>query len=627
MNNDRLIASEAVVQGCRDFVLLSDGKELDPTVQVLSITVNKKVNKVSTARIVVKDGSTCAETFEVSDGDYFAPGRKIEIRAGRGAASVLVFKGLVIKIKVKASNKGGQLTVECKDECLKMTIGKKNKYFKDKTDNEIIKKILDKYGLAGNIEPGTIKQSSVMQSNTSDWEFMLSRAASLGLLVVPDDGKINLIKPSDKGEPVISLVHGSTVVDFEAELDSKDQYPKVEAQGVSPTGLSTVTSSSSPLQELGNIAGEALAKVLGIESFGLRHGGQRKKEELQAWADSTMLKSRLAKVKGRAKFKGFGAVKPGDVVGLGGVGQRFAGNAIVTSTQQVFQPDSWTTTAEFGLDQGGWGGGAGGGSGGGSGSGLSNVLDQASELIKSVTGLRTGTVISSGATNIKVSIPIVGAIPGGGNARHAVLHAGRNRGSYWQPEPGDEVVLGFLNGDPREPVVLGSLYGGGSIPPTPMGGAPNRFKGFVTKSNLRVAFDDTKKVVVISTPDGNQLELNDTGNTVTLKDSKGNGNRIVLHNKGLTIESDKDITIKAKGKIHMESGQNCILESSKDFIAKGKDKTFMGAGSKGILLSSKKVEVKAQNVHLNPPKPAKKPKDEKAKKLPKKTASEGSGLS
>ena len=35
--------------------------------------------------------------------------------------------------------------------------------------------------------------------------------------------------------------------------------------------------------------------------------------------------------------------------------------------------------------------------------------------------------------------------------------AGENRGSFWRPEIGDEVVLGFLNSDPRDAIILGML--------------------------------------------------------------------------------------------------------------------------------------------------------------------------
>ncbi|GJM34474.1 MAG: type IV secretion protein Rhs [Saprospiraceae bacterium] len=617
MNNDRIIQSEAVVKGCRDFVLLSDGKEIDPTIQVVSITVNKKVNKVSTARIVVKDGSTCEESFSVSDSDIFAPGKKIEIKAGRGGPATLVFSGPIIKISVKASSNGAQLTVECKDECIKMTVGRKNKYFKDKTDNEVIKEILGSYGLAGKLEKSNIKHKQITQSNATDWDFILSRAASIGMLLVPDDGKVNLVSPNDNGKPAISLIHGSTVVEFSAELDAKDQYPSVEASAEGPNGVVKVKTSSSPLQELGNIAGTVLSKVLGLEKFDLRHGARLPKQQLQAWADSTMLKSRLAKVKGSAKFKGFGAVKPGDVVSLGGVGKRFGGNAFVASTTQSFEPDSWTTSAEFGLDKGDWGGGGGGGGGGG------ESEDQSRDLNKSVKGLRTGKVMGLAGADVMVSIPIIGPIAAGVKARHAVLDAGPDRGTYWQPEPGDEVIVGFLNEDPSQAVVLGCLFNGAP----PLFNPANIYKGIVSKNNLRLVFDDLKKIITIWTPDGNQLELNDTANTITLKDKPSNGNRIIMNKDGIIIESGKDIIMKApKGKITVDADKNCIVKSKKNLSLVAKEKV-VGSGQKGLeLMSQNKIQIKGSEVHLNPPKPPKKPKEEKPKEIPKKTDSEGGGL-
>ena len=612
-NNDRFIQSEAVVKGCRDFVLLSDGKEIDPTIQVVSMSVSKKVNKVSTARIVIKDGSSCEESFQVSDGDFFTPGRKIEIQAGRGGTSTVVFKGIVIKIKVKAGQSGSRLTVECKDECLKMTVGRKNQFYKDKTDDEIIKAVLGKYGLVGKLDKSKVKHKSVAQNNVSDWDFILSRAASNGMLVVPDDGKVNLISPDDNKEPVVSLVHGSTVVEFEAELDAKDQYPKVKATAAG----SQVSSNSSPLQEMGNLAGKVLSKVLGLDNFELRHGADMPKQELQAWANSTMLKSRLAKVKGRAKFKGFGAVKPGDVVGLNGVGERFEGKAFVTSTQQSFESSSWTTSAEFGLDQKEWsGGGGGGGVGGG-------AEEQASELLQASKGLRTATVLGLLGSRILIDIPIIGTISQGYPAKHAVLEAGFGRGTYFPPKVGDEVIVGFINQDPRKPVVLGSVFRGS--PPLHTGMA-REYKGFVTDKKLRLVFDDKQKIIVIGTPEGNIIELNDTKNTITIKDKKANGNQIVMSKDGITIKSDKDIVLQAKEKVIIDAEKKISLNTDDNLETKAKKKVLV-EGKKGIELSSgSKIKVKGSEVHHNPPGSLKKPKEEKIEALPAKVTSEGRGL-
>jgi len=42
-------------------------------------------------------------------------------------------------------------------------------------------------------------------------------------------------------------------------------------------------------------------------------------------------------------------------------------------------------------------------------------------------------------------------------ARISTLDAGKQRGTFFRPEIGDEVIVGFLNDDPRYPVVLGMV--------------------------------------------------------------------------------------------------------------------------------------------------------------------------
>ena len=56
-------------------------------------------------------------------------------------------------------------------------------------------------------------------------------------------------------------------------------------------------------------------------------------------------------------------------------------------------------------------------------------------------------------------------------ARLATLMAGNNRGSWFVPDLGDEVLLAFEAGDPRRPYVVGSLWNGQDAPPQSMDGA------------------------------------------------------------------------------------------------------------------------------------------------------------
>ncbi|MGH9870409.1 MAG: type VI secretion system Vgr family protein [Candidatus Polarisedimenticolia bacterium] len=51
--------------------------------------------------------------------------------------------------------------------------------------------------------------------------------------------------------------------------------------------------------------------------------------------------------------------------------------------------------------------------------------------------------------------------------RVSTPHAGTEPGSYLVPEVGDEVIVAFLEGDPDQPIILGSVYNAHRLPPPP----------------------------------------------------------------------------------------------------------------------------------------------------------------
>ncbi|MDZ7604402.1 MAG: phage baseplate assembly protein V [Cyclobacteriaceae bacterium] len=88
--------------------------------------------------------------------------------------------------------------------------------------------------------------------------------------------------------------------------------------------------------------------------------------------------------------------------------------------------------------------------------------------------------------------------------RVASLDAGDGRRApFFRPEIGDEVLLGFINGDPSTPVVLGMLQSKGDRPPI-IAKDENHIKGFTTRNQMHFLFDDKNKTITIDTPAGNQ---------------------------------------------------------------------------------------------------------------------------
>ena len=152
---------------------------------------------------------------------------------------------------------------------------------------------------------------------------------------------------------------------------------------------------------------------------------------------------------------------------------------------------------------------------------------------------------------------------------------------------GDEVLVGFLGGNPSEAVVIGALHSSGAASPTEKAD-DNFVKGIVTKEGIRLEFDEDKKHIIFETPGGNRITVSDDEGGILFEDQ--NGNKTTLTSDGITLDSAKDIVLKAKGDVKAE-GTNINLNANAQFVAKG-------SGSAEISSSGNTV-VKGSLVQIN----------------------------
>jgi phage protein D len=125
--------------------ILSSGKQIDPTNEILSIDITKEANRIPHAQIVLIDGDAAQQRFAISDTDVFKPGAPIEIKLRYEDApdtEASVFKGLVVAQRVEANARGSLLTVELKDTAVKLTLTRKSAVHRDQTDDKIICQII-----------------------------------------------------------------------------------------------------------------------------------------------------------------------------------------------------------------------------------------------------------------------------------------------------------------------------------------------------------------------------------------------------------------------------------------------------------------------------------------------------
>jgi phage protein D len=79
------------------YKILVDGTELPATVSVLNINIEKELNRIPSAKIMIADGNPSEQDFPVSNDSLLIPGKEIEIKAGYHSDEETIFKGIIIK--------------------------------------------------------------------------------------------------------------------------------------------------------------------------------------------------------------------------------------------------------------------------------------------------------------------------------------------------------------------------------------------------------------------------------------------------------------------------------------------------------------------------------------------------
>lgn len=165
----------------------------------------------------------------------------------------------------------------------------------------------------------------------------------------------------------------------------------------------------------------------------------------------------------------------------------------------------------------------------------------------SLHGIYSGSVLDNHDPDGlgRVRVRVVG-LPDPGDlwARVATLMAGAHRGTWFMPEEGDEVLVAFEGGDIRRPFVLGALWNRDAPPPEAADQA-SAVKTIRSRSGttIRLIDDGGNARVVVETPGGQCLVLQDAPGSVHIEDA--NGNAMTLSPSGITINASATLSLSS----------------------------------------------------------------------------------
>jgi uncharacterized protein involved in type VI secretion and phage assembly len=145
--------------------------------------------------------------------------------------------------------------------------------------------------------------------------------------------------------------------------------------------------------------------------------------------------------------------------------------------------------------------------------------------------------------------------------------AGKERGTWFLPEVGDEVLVACDAERIEHPYILGALWNGKEPPPETNSDGRNDIRKIRSRSGHEIIFDDgsqgridihlkDKKRQVLLDPDGilikddsrNEIEIKSLPGTITIKSKS----KLSIQSQIIDIKADASMTLQATGTLTIQ---------------------------------------------------------------------------
>lgn len=545
--------------GIVSYEISVNGTVLSGEIEIISIRTTMEVNRISSATIKISDGGSFGlekAPFSNSSSSDFVPGNDIEIKLGYDTSNDTVFSGVIVGQRMVVRKSTSYLLITCKDKSFKLTKSRGNNVMADSTDGDLFSQLISDKGLTVDSDATTQFDSPLFQYNVSDWDYLVVRSEANNFYVLTDQNNISIKKYDLSSSPSYKIQSDLVAIDVDLDLNGENTYSDFSFSFWDHSQQKTVVESGSMTDagSLGNLKSNSIAGDLSAPILQKFTSAPLSSDELKAFSDSWSTKSSLSKIQGRIIIPGTANLKAGDFVELANFGDRFDGNAFISKIEQECEDGDWLTIVYVGLSSR-W---------------HSSLPDIEEEdgigLLPGGKGTYLGKVkqIDQDPKNEYRILVDLGVFQNSSNtnelwARFATNYASNGAGFFFFPEIGDEVLITFLNGDPRFPVIIGSLYSS-QLKPKVEPDEENSIKAIHSKSGIAFTFNETDKILTIETPGGNSVVLDDKDQQIVMTDS--NSNKVTMNSSGIALSSPADISLKADGKVDISGTTGINLSSS-----------------------------------------------------------------
>jgi uncharacterized protein involved in type VI secretion and phage assembly len=548
-----------------EFEVRVDGAALEPLQQrdVIEVDVSEEVSRHARLTLLVQNWIADESKVRHSDDGPFAPGKGIEVFLGYHSSLEQVFDGVITSLTTHfPSTSSPTLRVEARSRSVLLSYPARSRLFEEATDGDVVSALASDYGLQADSEAG-ITQPFVVVDGRSDWDYLVDRARELGWVTYVRGESVVFRPPASPEGDLPELSWGTNLTELHLTQDVTRVAASVTATTWDPETLE-LESADADESRSGIQTGSRPGHGSAVDDTGwplrarlLDTPAALGTDEIDRLAAGSTTLDALAHISGAGATVGVPKLRADSWMDVEGVGDRFGGQLYVSAVRHRLSARGYVTEFQLGLPR---------------------PLRPPAEADGGE--LRLGVVEDLddplGWGRVKVGFPWRTDATESIWARIATLDAGDKMGTWFVPDVGQEVVVSFLDGDPRHPIVLGSLWNGTQAPPETMDPDKNAIRSIVSRSGHFIRLDDGDDAKIeISTVDGRTVVLSDGDSSLELKEP--GGNHIKISGDGIELvakSGDVKITASAgsveidAAKLQGKSSGPAKLESSATFDLK-----------------------------------------------------------
>lgn len=535
--------------------LLVDGADLGQKVSVQDIRCELGVNAIPNLSVCLRDGDFAQEKFEVTDKGELAPGKPLECKVGFGdKPKQSIFKGIITKQEI-GFDRQGYLCIEAQGDVIKLAQSRFSKFYDEKIKEDAL--IKDLFTVSGAEAPEVASTSEIEHSQylvyeQTPWRIMMHRILTNGFVLAASD-KTKIVDLADpKGAKHEINLATAGCIDFHLGLDASAHIKKLEYAGwdVKEQKLFDNAAGAPPALKKFAKADEVLIIPDQLHLMAAPVSEAEVKAKAKAEATYRLLDMYQGAVNIKmAPENKLETVALLDNLTLSGIGTEYAGDYLVTGIRHHITPQGWQLEFSLGLSLNhtlwsDW-----------------NTLEPLPMMIGKIPAYKKDNKDPDGFERLPVDLPTAT----GGKpiwAKWLTPYAAAAGGLYLPPEPETEVIVDFIGGDGRFPVIMGTNYTPKMIQPFKFDDN-NLERGLIFPENkLFLQFtldkDKEKPKFTLQSGDGNTLTLGpEKGMEVALKEKSslklGEKTEIASKEGKATVTISDAFAVKADGNATIEA--------------------------------------------------------------------------